>query len=166
MHKSQLEDNRVVIYSDGACSGNPGHGGYGAVLLFLKEDILYTKELSQGYKLTTNNRMELMGVIRALQVLKRPSRVSIYSDSKYVVDAVNKSWLKSWKKRGWKNSTKKDVKNQDLWKELDEQLSIHDIKFFWVKGHAGELYNEQCDTLAVNASRSLELKKDSGYKGD
>lgn len=165
MHQSDLDNQRVILYSDGACSGNPGNGGYGTVLLYKKDGQIHRKELSGGFELTTNNRMELLGVIKGLEALKRKSLVSVYTDSKYVVDAIEKNWLKSWKQKGWKNSQKKPVKNQDLWEALDALISFHQVKFNWVKGHAGHEENERCDFLAVEASKT-NLSKDIGYKGE
>jgi ribonuclease HI len=165
MHSSDLEAGQVVIYTDGACSGNPGPGGYGSVMLFKQGETIHRKELSQGYGLTTNNRMEMLGVIRALQALKRASKVSIFSDSKYIIDAIEKKWLVGWKKKNWINSQKKPVKNRDLWEELDTLLYFHDISWNWVKGHAGIEENERCDELAVEASKSSELLEDEGYDG-
>lgn len=165
MHQSALDNQKVVLYSDGACSGNPGNGGYGTVLLFKKDGVVHRKELSGGYEHTTNNRMELLGVIKGLEALKRQSVVSVFTDSKYVVDAIEKNWLQSWKQKGWKNSQKKPVKNRDLWEMLDGLLNLHEVKFHWVKGHAGFEENERCDVLAVEASRA-KLSIDIGYKGE
>ena len=165
MHQADLDNRQVVLYSDGACSGNPGNGGYGTVLLYKKDGEVHRKELSGGYLLTTNNRMELLGVIRGLEALKRKSAVSIYTDSKYIVDAITKNWLVSWKNKGWKNAQKKPVKNRDLWEKLDALIHFHEAQFHWVKGHAGLEENERCDTLAVEASKG-ELEEDNGYKGD
>lgn len=135
---------KVSIYADGACSGNPGPGGWGAILIY-GETI---KELSGGAPSTTNNRMELSGVITALQTLKEPCKVELYSDSQYVVKAINEGWLTNWQKKGWR---RKDgpVKNIDLWLTLIPQLELHDISFNWVKGHADNMYNNRCDELAV-----------------
>ena len=135
----------VEIFTDGACSGNPGPGGYGAILRYGDN----VKELSGGEKMTTNNRMELMGVIKALQALKRPCDVILTTDSKYVVDSVTKGWVRSWKAKNWIKSDKKPALNVDLWEQLLEQLDIHNVKFIWVKGHAGHPENERCDELAV-----------------
>ena len=135
----------VEIFTDGACSGNPGPGGWGAILRCSGT----TKELSGGEKETTNNRMELLAVINALEALKRPCRVSICSDSSYVVNGITKGWAKSWKKNGWKKSDKKPALNADLWDRLLNLLEIHQYEFIWVKGHAGHPENERCDQLAV-----------------
>ena len=151
----------VTIYTDGAARGNPGPGGYGVVLLFDDgRGNTHRKELSQGYKNTTNNRMELLAVIRGLEALNTPSEVELYSDSSYLVNAFNKDWLSSWKSNRWKKSDGKPVKNQDMWKCLDKLNKIHKIKFIWVKGHAGNTENERCDTLAVQAAESKDLIKD------
>ena len=136
---------KVTIYSDGACSGNPGPGGYGTVLVYNGVE----KELSEGFDSTTNNRMELLGCIKVLECLKEPCEVTVISDSKYLCDAINQGWLESWKSRGWKKADKKPVLNQDLWERLDKQLSVHQVTFEWIKGHNGHHYNERCDTLAV-----------------
>ena len=133
----------VEIFTDGACSGNPGPGGWGAILRFNGVE----KELSGGEALTTNNRMELMAAIRALETLKRPCHVDLYTDSKYVKDGLEQ-WLKNWKARGWKTADKKPVKNVDLWMELETQLSRHQVALHWIKGHAGHPENERADELA------------------
>lgn len=136
----------IDIYTDGACSGNPGKGGWGAVLVYGNNE----KELSGGNPNTTNNRMELTAVIEALKALKEPCSVKLTTDSKYVCDAVNQRWVYGWKKNGWKKSDKKPALNVDLWQELLPLLEIHRVEFVWVKGHNGHKYNERCDTLAVN----------------
>ncbi len=135
----------VEIFTDGACSGNPGPGGYGVVLRYGTVE----KELSGGDSNTTNNRMELMGVIMGLSALKRPCKVTLTTDSKYVCDSINKGWVFGWKKRGWIKSDKKPVLNVDLWEQLLPLLELHDVTFNWVKGHAGHPENERCDRLAV-----------------
>ncbi len=135
----------VEIFTDGACSGNPGPGGYGAILRVGE----HIKEISGGESDTTNNRMELMGVISALSALKYPCDVVLTTDSKYVVDSVTKGWAKSWKAKGWIKSDKKPALNADLWDRLLNLLEIHNVKFVWVKGHAGHPENERCDQLAV-----------------
>lgn len=150
---------KVKIYTDGACSGNPGIGGYGTILVY--EDsagIKHEKELSQGYKLTTNNQMELMAVIAGLESLKKNCDVTVYSDSKYVVDAFNENWIEGWIKKGWKTSGKTPVKNVELWQRLLKAKEPHNVEFIWVKGHAGHEYNERCDTLAVEAGKKDNLK--------
>lgn len=147
---------KITIYTDGAARGNPGPGGYGAVLISGP----HRKELSQGYKLTTNNRMELLSVIVALETLKQHnSDVTVYSDSKYVVDAVEKGWLSDWYKKGFKKK-----KNPDLWKRYLEISAKHKVKFIWIKGHANNLENEVCDRLAVAASMGKDLLIDDGYE--
>ena len=135
----------VKIYTDGACSGNPGPGGWGAVLIYNGVE----KQLSGSEKETTNNRMELSAVITALKALKEPCNVTLTTDSKYVCDAINKGWLNSWKKNSWKKADKKPVLNIDLWQELLPLLDKHRVEFIWVKGHNGHKYNEICDKLAV-----------------
>lgn len=136
---------QIEIYTDGACSGNPGPGGWGAVLVYNGKE----KELSGSEKNTTNNRMELTAVIMALNALNQPCEVKLTTDSKYVCDAINKSWVYSWIKNGWKKSDKKPALNVDLWKELLSLLEKHEVEFIWVKGHNGHKYNEICDALAV-----------------
>lgn len=138
-------DKTVYIFSDGACSGNPGPGGYGVILRCDGRE----KELSGGESHTTNNRMELMGVITGLEALKYPCRVILQTDSKYVVDSVMKGWAKSWRKNGWVKSDKKPALNADLWERLLNLLDIHEVTFNWIKGHAGHAENERCDRLAV-----------------
>lgn len=137
---------RVEIFTDGACSGNPGPGGYGAILRYGG----HIKELSGGEEQTTNNRMELTAVITALEALKEPCFVTLTTDSKYVVDGVEKGWAKSWRENGWKKKDKKPALNPDLWGKLLDLLEIHEVKFNWVKGHAGHPENERCDELAVS----------------
>ncbi|WP_268034285.1 ribonuclease HI [Algoriphagus sp. PAP.12] len=146
----------ITIYTDGAAKGNPGPGGYGAVLKFGK----HRKELSEGYRLTTNNRMELLAVIRALQALNTDEfPVTVYSDSKYVVDAIEKGWLWGWQKKRFK-----DKKNPDLWLRYIPLHLKYKPKFVWVKGHAGNPENERCDQLAVAAAEGFDLKVDQGYE--
>lgn len=136
----------IEIYTDGACSGNPGPGGWGAVLRWNGHE----KELSGGEPATTNNRMEMMAVIKALEAIKKPSTIDLYTDSKYVMQGVNE-WLEGWKARGWKSASKKPVKNQDLWQRIDSLIQNHNVKFHWVKGHAGHPENERADKLATSA---------------
>ena len=136
---------RVELYTDGSCSGNPGPGGWGAILIYQGLE----KELSGGAPATTNNRMELTGAIRGLAALKEPCQVELYTDSQYIASAINQHWLESWKKRGWKKADKSPVLNQELWQQLDQQLSRHQVTFHWVKGHADNAYNNRCDALAV-----------------
>ncbi len=138
----------VVVYSDGACKGNPGPGGWGALLRFRSGDgSVHEKELFGGEPATTNNRMELTAAVRALEALKRPCRVVVHTDSKYVMDGITK-WIIGWKKRGWVNSAKEPVKNQDLWKALDAEVARHDVTWQWVRGHSGHVDNERADALA------------------
>lgn len=138
-------EKTVYIYTDGACSGNPGPGGYGAILKYDG----HIKELSGGEADTTNNRMELLGVIKALEVLKFPCKVILTTDSKYVADSVTNGWAKKWKQNNWIKSDKKKALNVDLWEKLLALLDVHDVTFNWVKGHAGHPENERCDRLAV-----------------
>ncbi|MDO5388611.1 MAG: ribonuclease HI [Clostridia bacterium] len=146
------------IYTDGACSGNPGAGGYGAVLLYKGS----RKEISQGFRRTTNNRMEMLAVIKALECLKEPCNVTLYSDSKYVVDSITKGWVYGWKKRGWIKSDKKKALNVDLWERLLPLLEKHNVEFIWVKGHADNVENERCDELARGAIAAGSLLEDEG----
>ena len=145
---------RVEIFTDGACSGNPGPGGYGAILRYGE----HIKELSGGEEQTTNNRMELTAVITALEALKEPCLVILTTDSKYVVDGIEKGWAKSWRENGWKKKDKKPALNPDLWGKLLDLLEVHEVKFNWVKGHAGHPENERCDELAVNFYTENYLK--------
>ena len=133
----------VEIYTDGACSGNPGPGGWGAILCYGGHE----KEIHGGHRDTTNNKMELQAVIEALNLLKERCQVTVYTDSKYVMDGALE-WMANWKKRGWKTANKKDVKNSALWKELDKALTHHDVSWQWVKGHSGHVENERADALA------------------
>ena len=156
----------VTLYSDGSSRGNPGPGGFGTVLHFTDSTgKLHVKELSQGYDNTTNNRMELMGVIAGLEVLKRPCVVEVVTDSQYVANAFNKNWIAGWKKRGWKNSKKEPVKNKDLWLRLIDATAPHQVSFTWVKGHAGHPENERCDQLATTAADGKGRIKDTGFEG-
>jgi len=149
------ELKEVTIYTDGAALGNPGPGGYGVVLMHGT----HRKELSGGFRLTTNNRMELMGVIVALQSLKTKCKVTIYSDSKYVVESYTEGWAHRWRAKGWKKA-----KNPDLWKKLLELCEQHDVKFEWVRGHAGNRENERCDFLSVQAAQQKDLPIDTAYE--
>lgn len=145
----------IDIYTDGACRGNPGPGGWGAILVAGELE----KELSGGEPSTTNNRMELSAAIAALSALKYPCEVTLTSDSKYLTDALNKGWLDSWRAHGWKKSDKSTVLNVDLWEELCRLLEIHKVTFVWVQGHAGHPYNERCDALATAFADSQKDKK-------
>lgn len=146
----------IVLYTDGAAKGNPGPGGYGAILQYGERE----KELSEGFRMTTNNRMELLAVIAGLEAIKKPGwRVKVVSDSKYVVDAVSKKWLDGWVKKGFKGK-----KNRDLWERYLKAAKSHEVIFQWVKGHAGHPENERCDQLAVKAAESPHLKVDKAFE--
>jgi ribonuclease HI len=151
---------RVIIHTDGACKGNPGPGAYGAVLASGR----HRKEISAGFRLTTNNRMELRAAIAALELLSEPCEVELHSDSKYVVQAITAKWLNGWKRRGWMTSDKKPVKNQDLWQHLMVAMAPHKIDWRWVKGHAGHTENERCDELANLAVAGKHLLEDTGFE--
>ena len=142
----------VTIYTDGACSGNPGPGGWGAILMYGQ----HRRELSGGEANTTNNRMELTAVIQALSLLKEPCIVDLWSDSKYVIDGLEKGWAKGWKARGWKNADKKPALNPDLWDRLLTLTDIHSLRYHWVKGHAENEFNNRCDELAVSESQKYK----------
>lgn len=154
---------KVTIYSDGSARGNPdGPGGFGTVLRYVdqKGDV-HQREFSGGYKKTTNNRMELMGVIAGLEALKKPCHVEVVSDSKYVTEAFNQNWIGNWLKKNWKTAGNKPVKNIDLWKRLLQAKEIHEVVFTWVKGHAGHPENERCDYLATSAADGDGLLDDN-----
>ena len=142
----------VILYTDGACSGNPGPGGWAAILRYGAN----TRELSGGEAMTTNNRMELSGVLAGLKALKEPCAVDLYTDSRYLVDALEKGWLRGWKKNGWRKADKSPVLNRELWERLDAQLERHKVSFHWVKGHAENPWNNRCDALAVAESRKYK----------
>ena len=150
----------VELFSDGACSGNPGRGGYGTILKYGEK----RKEMSEGFRLTTNNRMEILGVLRGFEALKEPCNVIVTSDSKYVLDALSKGWVFGWKKKGWIKSDKKPALNVDLWELLLKEIAKHNVTYNWVKGHAGHPENERCDELAVNAYSKVELRIDENYE--
>ena len=150
---------QVTIYTDGACKGNPGPGAYGVVMMFGE----HRKEVSAGYQLTTNNRMELLAAITALELLQQPCKVDLHSDSKYLVQAINDNWIAGWQKKGWVNSKKEPVKNQDLWRRLLTVMEPHQISWHWVKGHAGNVENERCDELANEAVVGEKLLEDEGF---
>ena len=154
-----MDKKFVEVYTDGACKGNPGKGGYGIILKYKGAE----KEISAGYECTTNNRMELLGVIVALSALKEPCRVKLYTDSKYVCDSISKGWVYSWQQKGWKKSDGKRALNVDLWEEVLPLLDKHEVEFEWLKGHAGHPENERCDTLAVTAAEGENLLKDENY---
>ncbi len=152
---------KVEIFTDGACSGNPGPGGWGAILRYGKVE----KELSGGEANTTNNRMEMTAVITALSALKEPCEVELCSDSKYIIDAVEKGWAKSWQVKGWVKADKKPALNADLWEQLLGLLEKHEVRFVWVKGHNGHPENERCDELAVAESRKFAQVAAVGRSG-
>lgn len=153
---------QVTIYSDGACIGNPGPGGYGTVLLYGKS----RRELSGGFRRTTNNRMELLGAIRGLQALTEACTVELHSDSIYVIKAMRERWVDRWRDKGWRTANKQPVANQDLWQQLVEAAGAHTVTWKWVKGHAGNPDNERCDELATTAARQRGLPVDDGYETD
>ncbi len=150
---------QVEIFTDGACSGNPGPGGWGAVLRFRAGEQVFEKELSGGDANTTNNRMELTAFIRALEALKEPCAVTLCSDSKYVIDALQKGWAKGWRARGWKKADKSPALNVDLWEQALVQQERHSLSYIWVKGHANHPENERCDRLAVEESKKYGGKQ-------
>jgi ribonuclease HI len=150
---------QITLYTDGSCLGNPGPGGYAAVLLYKQ----HRKELAQGYELTTNNRMELMAAIAGLQSLSEPCQVKLTTDSQYVRQGITQ-WIHGWKKKNWKTANREPVKNVDLWLLLDSEIQRHDVEWFWVKGHSGHPENERCDELARNAALAADSHLvDSGY---
>lgn len=156
---------QVVAYTDGSARGNPGPGGYGVVLsCTLESGREARREMSEGFRRTTNNRMELLAVIVALESLKRPCAVTLYSDSRYVVDAIEKHWLEGWQRKGWKTAGKSPVKNVDLWKRFLEARKPHQLELRWVKGHAGHPGNERCDELATTAADQPSLPPDEGFE--
>ena len=148
----------VTIFTDGSCLGNPGPGGYGAILIFNK----HRKELSQGFKSTTNNRMELLAAIVALEALTQDCKVTLTTDSQYVKNGINQ-WIHNWKRNGWRTASKKAVKNVDLWQRLDTAVEKHQVNWEWVKGHSGHPENERCDELAREAAQSNQLLDDHGF---
>ena len=155
---------KVFLYSDGSAKGNPGPGGYGTILRYTDPSgQVHEKEFSCGYEKTTNNRMELLGVITGLELLKFSCDVTVISDSKYVVDAFNQHWVESWQKNGFRKSDRKPVKNMDLWKRLLEDTGRHKVTFEWVKGHEGHPENERCDKLATTAADGENLLIDEGF---
>ncbi len=150
----------IIIYTDGACSGNPGPGGYGCVLRYNQN----RKELSGGFRETTNNRMEITAALKALESLRYPCRVRLHSDSKYLVNAMTKGWAKRWKAQNWMRSRTDKAKNPDLWKKMLDLCEIHEVEFIWVKGHASNEENNRCDELAVEAYSVSDLPVDPGYE--
>ncbi len=160
MSDSKMKQDKVIIYTDGGCINNPGPGGYGAVLMYKK----HRKELSGGFRLTTNNRMELMGCIVALKALKYKCHVIINSDSKYVVDGITKGWARKWKAKGWMRNKSEPAENVDLWEQLLSLCNIHQVTFTWVKGHAGNPENERCDQLASQVSSQKDMPPDTAYE--
>ena len=155
---------KVTIYSDGSSRGNPGPGGFGTVILYqAPSGRIHRREYAQGYRMTTNNRMELLGAITGLEKLTKPCQVSLYSDSRYLINAFRQHWIDNWIKKGWKISSNKPVKNRDLWQRLLAAQKPHQVEYHWVKGHAGHPENERCDQMAVEAARSDFLEEDTGY---
>lgn len=154
------EPKRVTIYTDGACLGNPGPGGYGVVLLYNGQ----RKELSGGFRLTTNNRMELLAVIVGLRTLKERCSARVYSDSRYVVDTIEKGWAARWRANGWKRNKKDKAINADLWGQLLDLCEEHEVRMVWVRGHSGVEENERCDRLSVAAAQQPNLPPDEGYE--
>jgi len=154
--------SEVLLFTDGASLGNPGPGGWAAILRWGEHE----KELSAGFLCTTNNRMELMAVIEGLQALTRPCSVQVFTDSRYVHDAIHHGWLKAWQQNGWKTAAKKPVKNQDLWQRLIPLLQSHHVHFVWIRGHAGHRENERCDALAKKAASGTPLPPDPGMEED
>ena len=150
----------VIMYTDGACTGNPGPGGYGVVLIFGE----HRRELSGGYRLTTNNRMELMGPIKGLEALNQSCRVTLHSDSQYVVEGIEKGWAKRWRSNGWMRNKREQAVNPDLWGKLLDLCETHEVEFQWVRGHSGDVENERCDQLAVQAAHAKNLPVDDGYE--
>jgi ribonuclease HI len=151
---------QVTIYTDGACDPNPGPGGFGVVLIHNG----HRKELSGGFRRTTNNRMELMAAIKGLEALKEPCQVTLYSDSEYLVRAMTEGWAQRWKTRGWRRSHKEPALNPDLWDRLLALCQAHQVEFVWVRGHAGVRENERCDFLSSRALRGTDLPPDEGYE--
>jgi len=149
----------VTIYTDGACLGNPGPGGYGAILLYQG----HRRELSGGYRKTTNNRMEIMAAIVGLEALKEKCKVTLYSDSEYLVKAMSRGWVQRWRANGWKRNKREKVLNPDLWERLLQLCEHHEVQFNWVKGHAGTPENTRCDELAMQAAQQPNLPGDDGY---
>ena len=154
------EPKHITIYTDGACSGNPGPGGYGVIVAYGQQ----RRELSAGYRRTTNNRMEMMAAIAGLKALKPGCRVTVYTDSLYVAQGITQGWAAKWRANNWQRNKKEKAVNPDLWAELLDLCDLHEIKFEWVKGHAGHPENERCDQLAVSASQAKDLPADEVYE--
>ncbi len=150
----------VTMYTDGACQGNPGPGGYGVVLLYGT----YRRELSGGFRLTTNNRMEIMAVIVGLQVLKQRCAVTVCTDSQYVADGMTKGWVQRWRANGWRKNKQEKALNPDLWGQLLDLCGEHEVEFVWLRGHAGQAENERCDALSVEAAQGNDLPDDVGFE--
>lgn len=157
---ADIQMKHITIFTDGSCLGNPGPGGWATILRFGE----HQKEMSGGFKLTTNNRMEMLAVIEGLENLTETCQVDLYTDSQYVRNAVEKGWLKNWHKNGWKTANKKPVKNKDLWTRMQPQLDKHTVSFHWVKGHSGHPENERCDHLARHAASQPRLPVDEGHQ--
>jgi ribonuclease HI len=150
---------QVIIYTDGACLGNPGPGGYGVILSYRG----HKKELSGGYGKTTNNRMEIMAAIVGLEALKEKCQVTLYSDSEYLTKAMSRGWVQRWRAKGWKRNKRESALNPDLWERLLRLCEYHEVKFIWIKGHAGTIENTRCDELAMQAAQQPNLLDDKGY---
>lgn len=155
-----MSKKHVTIYTDGACIGNPGPGGYGAVLIYGG----HRRQLSGGYRRTTNNRMELVAPIKALEALNQRCQVTLHSDSQYVVEGIEKGWARRWRANGWMRNRRRPAINPDLWGRLLDLCDMHEVQFRWVRGHAGNLENERCDQLAVQAAHQPDLPADEGYE--
>lgn len=151
---------QVTIYTDGSCLNNPGAGGYGAVLLFAP----HRREISAGFRMTTNNRMEMMAVIAALEALREPCNITLYSDSQYVVNAMTRGWARRWQDHGWMRNKKEKAVNPDLWERLLKAAAPHEVEFRWLRGHSGVAENERCDHLAFTAASRSGLPEDAGYQ--
>ncbi|MCD6285234.1 MAG: ribonuclease HI [Anaerolineae bacterium] len=156
-----MEPKHIIIYTDGSSLGNPGPGGYGAVLCYNS----HTKELSGGFRCTTNNRMEILAAIEALKALIQPCRVTLHTDSQYLVNSVTKGWARRWQRNRWMRNKKEKAINPDLWERLLTLLKTHQVEFVWVRGHAGNTGNERCDQLAREAAKQPNLPPDPGYQG-
>jgi len=156
---SDLAQGRIVLYTDGGCRGNPGPGGYGVIIVTGESRI----ELAEGFRLTTNNRMEMMACVAALKALKTPADVILYSDSRYVIDGINKGWARRWRANRWMRTRSEAAENSDLWSQLLDLCDTHRVRFVWVRGHAGQTENERCDALAGAAAAGPDLMEDLAY---